>query len=114
MYANLKSEFEVQKRSFSMPKTRLKFRIVPSWLELNTFVADSATVVITAGSKNLWKVLEILKLGESGKRMILQGAPIECERRSAEKLIESGLAQPHEIRTQWENPNDILLSFLGG
>lgn len=62
-------------------KIKLQFKVDPDYLRDNTIVIDPESIFITG------------ILGESGRRMIRDGAPFIFTRTLAEKLISHGVAK---------------------
>lgn len=68
--------------------TELQFKVDPDYLRDNTVVVDPIRIkIIDAESIFITGIL-----GESGRRMIADGAPFIFTRPLAEKLIKNGVA----------------------
>lgn len=69
--------------------TELKFKVCPDFLRDHTYVVDPVRIVIT-DSESIF-ITGIL--GESGRKMVQDGAPFIFTRPLAEKLISNGVAR---------------------
>jgi len=75
-----------------MKKIKLQFKVCPEFLEKKTWVPDAVLVVIVDPEAIFLTGL----LGESGRKMVLAGAPFYFTRRLAKKLIDKGIAKEVE------------------
>ena len=73
--------------------TELEFKVDPDFLRDNTFVRDPVRIVIT-NPKSIF--LEGV-LGESGRKMVADGAVFVFTRERAEELIKWGVAIPAQV-----------------
>lgn len=71
-------------------KTELQFCVDPDYLRDSTFVHDPVKILIIQPESIFITGI----LGESGRRMIADGAPFIFTRELAEKLIKHGVAIP--------------------
>lgn len=70
--------------------TELQFKVDPDYLRDHTIVRDPVRILITDPESIFITGI----LGESGRRMIADGAPFIFTRPLAEKLIKHGVAVP--------------------
>ena len=71
-----------------MKKTILQFKVCPKFLEEQTIVEDPVRIIITDPESIFITGI----LGESGRRMIADGAPFIFTRKLAEQLIVNKVA----------------------
>ncbi len=76
----------------SKKKTKLQFKVDPDYLRDRTYVPDPVKIIITDSDSIFITGI----LGESGRRMIKDGAPFIFTRGLAEKLIKHGVAKEIE------------------
>lgn len=72
-----------------MAKIKLTFMVDPEFLKHNTYVANPIKIVIIDPEAIFLTGL----LGESGRKMVLAGAPFYFTRKLAKKLIEKKIAK---------------------
>lgn len=72
-----------------MLKIKLTFKVCPEFLKEKTYVYKPMKVIIIDPEAIFLTGI----LGESGRKMVLAGAPFYFTRRLAKKLIEKGIAK---------------------
>lgn len=71
-----------------MNRIRLKFKVLPRFLQDMTYVEDPVSIVFV----NMGSPLVDMYLGQSGRRMAEAGFPFIFERKIAESLIKADVA----------------------
>lgn len=72
-----------------MRKIRLKFMVDPEFLKSRAIVRDSIKVIIIDPDAIFLTGI----LGESGRKLVMAGAPFYFERKLAVNLIDKGIAE---------------------
>ncbi len=70
-------------------KIKLSFRVCPNFLKKNTYIENPVKVIITDPEAIFLTGI----LGESGRKMVLNGAPFYFTSKLAIKLIDKGIAK---------------------